>query len=49
MARDLAEKMIEHVLAGDYGADVSPVVEQVLGRPAMTFRNWASKHFKEES
>lgn len=49
MDRDLAEKMIEHVLAGDYGTDVSPVVEQVLGRPATTFRRWAAEHFKEES
>jgi uncharacterized protein YbjT (DUF2867 family) len=49
MDRDLAEKMIEHVLAGDYGADISPVVEQVLGRPATTFRRWAAEHFKEES
>ena len=49
MDRELAAKMIEHVLAGDYGADVSPVVEQVLGRKATTFRRWAEKHFKEES
>lgn len=49
MDRELAAKMIEHVLAGDYGADISPVVEQVLGRPATTFRGWAENHFKEES
>ena len=49
MGRDLAEKMIEHVLSGDYGADISPVVEQVLGRRPTTFRRWAEKHFKEES
>jgi len=36
-------------LAGDYGADISPVVEQVLGRRPITFREWAEKHFKEES
>jgi uncharacterized protein YbjT (DUF2867 family) len=48
MDRELATKMIEHVLAGDYGADISPVVEQVLGRKATTFRAWAEKHFKEE-
>ncbi|WP_211767586.1 NmrA family NAD(P)-binding protein [Kutzneria sp. CA-103260] len=49
MDRELAAKMIEHVLAGDYGADISPVVEQVLGRKPTTFRDWAEKHFKEES
>jgi uncharacterized protein YbjT (DUF2867 family) len=49
MARDIAEAMVEHVMNGDYGADISPVVEQVLGRPATTFRSWAEKHFKEES
>jgi len=49
MDRELAAKMIEHVLAGDYGADISPVVEQVLGRRPITFQEWAEKHFKEES
>jgi uncharacterized protein YbjT (DUF2867 family) len=49
MDRELATKMIEHVLAGDYGAEISPTVEQVLGREATTFRHWAEKHFKEES
>lgn len=48
MDRDLAEKMIEHISAGDYGADLSPVVEQVLRRKPMTFRTWAEKHFKED-
>jgi uncharacterized protein YbjT (DUF2867 family) len=49
MDRDLAAKMIEHVLAGDYGADISPTVENVLGRKATTFRRWAGEHFGEES
>jgi hypothetical protein len=49
MDHELAVKMIEHVLAGDYGADISPVVEQVLHRKATTFQAWAGKHFKEES
>ncbi len=48
MDHELAAKMIEHVLAGDYGADISPVVEQVLNRKATTFQAWAGKHFKEE-
>ncbi|MFI9388132.1 NAD(P)H-binding protein [Kutzneria sp. NPDC052558] len=49
MDRELATKMIEHVLSGDYGAEISPTVAQVLGREATTFRTWAEKHFKEES
>jgi uncharacterized protein YbjT (DUF2867 family) len=49
MDRGLAAAMVEHVLLGDYGAEISPVVEQVLKRKATTFREWAEKHFKEEA
>jgi uncharacterized protein YbjT (DUF2867 family) len=49
MGRDLAAAMVEHVLQGDYGAEISPTVEQVLNRRATTFQQWAEKHFKEEA
>jgi uncharacterized protein YbjT (DUF2867 family) len=49
MDREIAEAMVEHVLQGNYGADIVPTVEQILHRKATTFEQWAEKHFKEES
>ena len=49
MDRAITEAMVEHVRQGDYGAEISPVVEDVLKRKATNFRQWAAKHFKEEA
>ncbi|MEV6608327.1 NAD(P)H-binding protein [Kutzneria sp. NPDC051319] len=48
MERGLAEALVEHVLRGDYGAEISDATEKILERKTTTFEQWAEKHFKEE-
>jgi uncharacterized protein YbjT (DUF2867 family) len=41
MTEPVVEAIVARVLAGGDGADVLPTVAQVLGRPPVTFANWA--------
>jgi uncharacterized protein YbjT (DUF2867 family) len=44
MTPPVVEAIVTRVLAGGDGAEVLPMVEQVLGRPPVAFTTWARNH-----
>ncbi|MCW2640631.1 MAG: nucleoside-diphosphate sugar epimerase [Dactylosporangium sp.] len=44
MTEPVVEAIVARVLTGDDGAEVLPTVEQLLGRPPVTFATWARNH-----
>lgn len=44
MSEPVVEAVVARILTGGEGAEVLPTVEQVLGRPPVTFDAWARKH-----